>query len=90
MISPNLNDRFHQAPSLLWLLNLCSELKGCLANAMALPTSPGLILYDLPIHLGVHETSPWGRHRASSMLHPFGKTSIPQLLKHINLKDKDG
>lgn len=56
MISPKLNDRFHQAPSLLWLLNLCSKLKGWLANAMALLTSPRLILCDLAIYLGVQAT----------------------------------
>lgn len=56
MISPKLSDRFHQAPSLLWLLNLCSELKGWLANAMALLTSPRLILCDLATSLGVQET----------------------------------
>lgn len=44
-------DQFHQASSLLWLLNLCSELKGFLANAMAPSTSARLILCDLAIYL---------------------------------------
>lgn len=53
MISPKLNDQFRQAPSLLWLLNLCSTLKGWLANAWELVTSSRLILCGLAIYLGV-------------------------------------
>lgn len=72
MISPKLNDRFHQAPSLLWLLNLCSELKGWLANAMALLTSPRLILCDLAIYLGVQSTDePTGERKSFKYVAPF-------------------
>lgn len=56
MISPKLNDQFHQAPSLLWLLNLCSTLKGWLANTWELVPSPRLILCGLAIYLGVQAT----------------------------------
>lgn len=56
MISPRLNAQFHQAPSLLCLLNLCSTLKGWLANAWELVTSPRLILCVLAIYLGVQAT----------------------------------
>jgi len=72
MISPKLNDRFHQAPSLLWLLNLCSELKGWLANAMVLLTSPRLILCDLAIYLGVQATDkPIGERKSFKFLASF-------------------
>ena len=72
MISPKLNDRFNQAPSLLRLLNLYSELKGWLANAMALLTSPRLILCHLAIYFGVQATDePIGERKSFKYVASF-------------------
>lgn len=70
-------DPFHQASSLLWLLNLCSELKSFLANAMALSTSARLILHDLAVYLVMQKTDePSGERKSLKCFASFGKASI--------------